>query len=222
VPVTSRPRNRADVTLAPDTRSKRRHRLLIGGAVVLVALAIELVIVFPSHVGRSGRQSDFRGFVSSLRADVSGCAYALRDGYHALAKIHDGDTAELPIAKTILSQDEAYCTLAVNSDLYNLATLAPPNDLDRYNLTPVTHDLYAWAFPGAAGILADCEVLLLRPRDARALADIRSRLAVMHTLLSEVNADLTEVSRQLGMPPQTIALNPRAAMPSFLAAELVR
>jgi len=220
LPVTSRPRNRADVTLAPDSRSRRRRRLLIGGVVVVLAVAIELLIVFPNHVSRAERQSDFRGFVASLRSDVGGCAYALQDGYRALSRVHGGDTSQLAIAKTIISQDEAYCTLAVNSDLYNLATLAPPNDLDRYNLTPVTRDLYAWAFPGAAGILSDCETLLVHPTNVRALDDIHARLTVMHSLLASVNRDLTQVSHELGLPPQTVSLNPRTAMPRFLVTEL--
>lgn len=189
---------------------------------MLIAAAIELLIVFPSHVGRAGRQSDFRGFVASMRSDVYGCAYALQDGYRALGRVHAGDTSKLAIAKTILSQDEAYCTLAVNSDLYNLATLAPPNDLDRYDLTPVTRDLYAWAFPGAAGILADCERLLVDPSNPQAVADIHARLAVMDSLLAKVNGDLAQVSQQLGLPPQTISLDPKTAMPGFLAAELAR
>jgi hypothetical protein len=188
--------------------------------VVVVAVVIELVIVYPSKVSQGQKQADFKSFVVSMRTDVLGCEVALQDGYHALARIHNGDKQQLSVANTILSQDEAYCTLAVNSDLYNLATLAPPNDLNKYNLTPVAHNLYAWAYPGAAGILADSETLLTQPTNQRAIANLKTRLKNMQTLLHSVNGDLSRISGELRLPPQQVNLNATKDMPTFVKAQL--
>ena len=190
------------------------------GVVVAAALLIELLILYPNRVNLAGRQADFKGFVASMRTDILGCQAALNDGYAALARIHQGDVKQLNNAKTIISQDEAYCTLAVNSDLYNLATLSPPNDLNRYDLTPVTKNLYAWAYPGAAGILADSEKLLVDPASRSALADIRTRIKNMNYLLNLVNNDLSKVSSQLKLAPQTVSLDPTGKMPLFLRSEV--
>lgn len=218
--MSSRPRNRADYTLATETPKRRKRRLLWVVLVVAVAVIVELLIVYPNKITKVQQQADFKGFVVSMRSDVLGCQVALQDGYHALARIHAGDTKQLSVANTILQQDEAYCTLAVNSDLYNLATLSPPNDLNKFNLTPVAHNLYAWAYPGAAGILADSETLLTQPDNQGAIQNLRTRVHNMDMLLNSVNSDLSKVSAQLHLTPQTVSLNPLTDMPSFVRAQL--
>ena len=218
--MSSRPRNRADYTLQDETPKRRKRRLLWVAAVIVVAVIVELVIVYPNKITKTQQQADFKSFVVSMRTDVLGCQVALQDGYHALARIHGGDTKQLSIANTILQQDEAYCTLAVNSDLYNLATLAPPNDLNKFNLTPVAHNLYAWAYPGAAGILADSETLLTQPNNQAAIRNLSTRIHNMDLLLGSVNTDLSKVSAQLGLSPQTVKLSPMTAMPSFVRTQL--
>ena len=218
--MSSIPRNRADYTLATETPKRRKRRLLWVVLVVAVAVIVELLIVYPNKITKVQQQADFKGFVVSMRSDVLGCQVALQDGYHALARIHAGDTKQLSVANTILQQDEAYCTLAVNSDLYNLATLSPPNDLNKFNLTPVAHNLYAWAYPGAAGILADSETLLTQPDNQGAIQNLRTRVHNMDMLLNSVNSDLSKVSAQLHLTPQTVSLNPLTDMPSFVRAQL--
>ncbi|MEX6428731.1 hypothetical protein [Ferrimicrobium acidiphilum] len=218
--MSSRPRNRADYTLTEETPKRRRSRLLWVVAVVVVAAAVELLIVYPNKVTKGQQQADFKSFVVTMRSDVLGCQVALQDGYHALARIHGGDTSQLGVANTILQQDEAYCTLAVNSDLYNLATLSPPNDLNQFNLTPVAHNLYSWAYPGAAGILADAETLLTKPHDQGAIENLRSRVHNMDFLLNSVNQDLAKISAQLNLSPQVVKLNPLTDMPTFVKTQL--
>jgi hypothetical protein len=218
--VSSRPRNRADYTLPEETPKRRQRRLLWVVGVVVVAVAVELLIVYPNKITKVQQQADFKSFVVSMRSDVLGCQVALQDGYHALARVHAGDTSQLSVANTILQQDEAYCTLAVNSDLYNLATLSPPNDLNQFNLTPVAHNLYAWAYPGAAGILADSETLLTHPTNQGAIKNLETRIHNMDLLLNSVNNDLARVSARLDLSPQRVNLSPLTDMPSFVRAQL--
>ncbi len=213
-----RPINRADVTLQVKSKSHMRRRLVVIGVLVAAFVIVEVLLVFPNRVTLSQKQADFKSFVVSMQQDVGGCAVALADGYDALAKIHSGDTKDMNIAETIVQQDESYCTIAVNSDLYNLITLAPPNSLNSYNLTPVVKEAYGWAFPNAAAILADSQVLLKHPENTAALSDIRSRLATMQSLLRQANGQLAKVSEELQIPSERINLNATKSMPGFLSS----
>jgi hypothetical protein len=215
-----RPVNRADITLPERTPDSKRKRLYLVIGVVALALLVEGFLVFPSKVTLSDRQGDFKALVTTMKQDVGGCQAALVDGYDALSRIHSGDVKDLKIAKTILQQDEAYCTIAVNSDLYNLATLAPPSSLNRYNLTPVVKNTYAWAFPNAAAILADAQILLTQPYNRSAVTDIESRVKTMNALDREINQELAQVASQLHMAPPRLDLNVLKGMPSFLLGQL--
>ncbi len=215
-----RPINRADVTLQAKPASQAKKRLVVVGVLVAAFLVVEALLIFPSRVTLAQKQSDFKSFVTSIQLDVVGCAVALADGYHAPAKIHAGDTKDMSIAQTIIQQDESYCTIAVNSDLYNLITLAPPNSLNSYNLTPVVKETYGWAFPSAAAILADSQVLLKHPANSAAISDIRSRLVTMQSLLRQANSQLAKVSAELQVPTESIKLSATKSMPGFLSAAL--
>lgn len=217
-----RPVNRADPTLEPVSVSKRRRTLLIVGVIVVAAVAIEAAIVFPQRVTVAQQRVDFKGAVQTMQQDAGGCAVALNDGYRALGAIVSGASHQLATAKTILDQDEEYCTIAVNSDLYNLATYAPPNSLNKFNLTPVVKEVYDWAYPNAAFVLASLKVLLQQPANRSAIEQVAVRVHTMNQLLATVNAQLAAVSRQLGIPAQHIQLSSTSGMPTFLAKELAQ
>ncbi|ACU54631.1 hypothetical protein Afer_1715 [Acidimicrobium ferrooxidans DSM 10331] len=217
-----RPVNRADPTLEPRTPARRRKVLWIVGAVVVASVAIEAAIVYPQRVTVAQERVDFRGAVQTMQQDAGGCAVALNDGYRALGAIVSKASNQLAEARTIIEQDEEYCTIAVNSDLYNLATYAPPNSLNHFNLTPVVKEVYAWAFPNAASVLAYMKTLLVHPTDMSTVTLIAGRLHTMDTVLATANAQLASVSRQLGISPQRVELSSTSGMPSFLRAELGR
>ncbi|MHB8189147.1 MAG: hypothetical protein ACYDHP_01720 [Ferrimicrobium sp.] len=212
--------NRADITLVDEAPRVRRRRLWWVAAIVVVAIVVELLIYLPSKVTLSQKQLDFKGFVTTIQQDIGGCAVALPDGYDALKRIHSGHSADLKVAKVIVNQDESYCTVAVNSDLFNLATLAPPNSLAHYNLSPIVADAYAWAYPGATAILYDSQILLTQPNNRSVLADMKNHLTAMRRTIVATNAKLAQVSAQLGLPRQQLSLDGFKGMPSYLRAQV--
>jgi len=217
-----RPINRADPTLDPPTSARRRRTAWIVGGIVAVALAAEAYVVYPQRVTLAQQRVDFRGAVQAMQQDAGGCAVALNDGYRALGAIVSGSSNQVAEARTIIEQDEEYCTIAVNSDLYNLATYAPPNSLNHFNLTPVVKEVYGWAFPNAAAVLAYLKVLLVHPQDRATVEQVAIRLRTMQNLLDTANAQLAGVSRELGLPDQRVNLSSTSGIPTFLREELAR
>ncbi len=217
-----RPVNRADPTRESVSPRARRRTIAAVSVLALAAVAVEAAIVFPQRVTVAQERVDFKGAVATMQQDAGGCAVALNDAYRAVGAIVSGASNQVAMAKTILDQDEEYCTIAVNSDLYNLATYAPPNSLNRFNLTPVVKEIYGWAFPNAAAVIAYLKVLMLHPRDRATVTSIGQRLRTMQSLLATANGQLAQVSRTLGIPPQQVELASTSGMPTFLRLELAQ
>jgi len=218
----SMPRNRADVTRDPNRPRMRLRRYWWILALLVAAVIAEVLIYYPTKTTLSEKQADFKAIVVEMQTDVGGCAVGLPNAYTVMSRIHDGDTSNLRIAKTIVTEDESDCTIAVNSDLYNMATLTPPTDLERYNLSPIVQEAYAWAYPGATAVLYDLDQLLSHPDNVSDLKDMKSHLTDMRVTIDRTNQQLVRISQELDMPPQTLKLSGYQGMPNFLRNELLK
>ncbi len=216
----SMPRNRADITQDPDRPRMRLRRYWWILAIIVVAILAEVLIYYPTKTTLSEKQTDFKSIVTEMQTDVGGCAVGLPNAYDVMSRIHGGDTSNLKIASTIVTEDESDCTIAVNSDLYDMATLVPPTDLERYNLSPIVQEAYAWAYPGATAVLYDLNALLTHPDNVSDLTDMKSHLTTMRVTIERTNEALARISQELDMSPQTLNLSGYKGMPTYLRNEL--
>ncbi len=193
---------------------RKKSRWVALAAIVLVVLVV--LVDLPSHVTLADRQGDLRTFQKSIATDLAGCNAGLSDSLSAYSGIASGSSSQVSIANQIMTNDEPVCTIAGNSDIYDLATMAPPNTLAHFGLEFATNDAAAWADPNAAQMIKDAQALLANRSDLGAIVDIRSRFQTMQKLLAETNSTLHTAAVQLNMNLAPITLDGLYKLPASL------
>lgn len=177
-------------------RITRRSRYVIAGVVVVLALSVAF------DVGHSAtahdRASDLRSLVSEVKSDMASCNSSVADSFQAYNDVLGGEYSKRHEAERVINGDEPYCTLAGNTDLYDLATLEVPGTLRPYNLQSVLQSLTSWAFPDAAKVINDIGNLLEHPGDAARQSDLTATVATMNQLAQSAQSAFDRAGRVLG------------------------
>ncbi len=193
---------------------RRKGRWVAIAVVVMVGLIV--LVDLPSHVTLADRQGDLRTFQKSVATYLAGCNAGLSDSLAAYSGIANGSSSEVSVANEIMTNDEPVCTIAGNSDIYDLATMAPPNTLAHFGLEFATNDAATWADPNAAQMIKDAQALLSNRNDLAAITDIRNRFQTMQKLLAETNSTLQSAAAQLKMNLAPIRLDGIYQLPTSL------
>jgi hypothetical protein len=186
-----------DPLLAEEAR--RRKTIRSWGVVVAIVFVVAIIFTnIPRATTNADRRVQLRSEVTQINNDLLGCNTAIRDAFDALQAIESNPAKNAKIGATLLSQDQAECTV-VNSDILSLVESTPPNAMIKLNISPVINDYYRWAFPNADALIAYVTSFAKDRSSVKLRNDILGRFASMQKNLTIGNDSIEKIAKSIGM-----------------------
>lgn len=188
--------------------------------VIVPLIILVIVVIVLSDLSRpanaSDRRSNFTTFANTVKTDMLSCNASVSDSMTVLYDIKTGKSKDMVTAKSIVSQDQPNCSVAVNSDLLDMSTQTIPTTLSKYKLQRVLTDMDTWAYPNAVQLIADVQLFLKSGLTPSIVSDMNKRINAMVKAQNEAQSIFNSVAKDLSMPAPKLKLDGLNSVPKFV------
>lgn len=183
----------------PPPRPWYRRRTAIVVAAVLVVVAVTVVTDLPTNPTRSNDVATAQAVVTEIANDVKPCDLGTTEAFGFYADVTTGHiTAAHRAQIPALIRDDLDACSYTNASIDDLAGIDNPSSPTGDRLNTIATDVLVWCDPDALTAIGDITILLDRPGDARALAELAHAETLLREDRARAAAAVSSLARRLG------------------------